>query len=101
MPSSQRHLTVIEEHRRGDRGALLDDRRERVCVALVVRAELDDFRQIERGLRGAHRRRVTRERLFDGEAFGVRVNAIAPGSFPDPAQMTTGELDKRNALAAS
>jgi NAD(P)-dependent dehydrogenase (short-subunit alcohol dehydrogenase family) len=33
--------------------------------------------------------------------FHVRVNAIAPGSVPDPAQMTPEELSKRNALAAS
>ena len=33
--------------------------------------------------------------------FRVRVNSIAPGSFPDPAQMTPDESSRRGAQAAS
>jgi NAD(P)-dependent dehydrogenase (short-subunit alcohol dehydrogenase family) len=33
--------------------------------------------------------------------FHVRVNSIAPGSFPDPAQMTPDEFNQRDAQAAS
>jgi NAD(P)-dependent dehydrogenase (short-subunit alcohol dehydrogenase family) len=33
--------------------------------------------------------------------FGVRVNAIAPGTFPDPAQMTAEKFAERDAQAAS
>ena len=31
--------------------------------------------------------------------FGVRVNAVAPGSFPDPEQMSTEAYQQRNAAA--
>jgi NAD(P)-dependent dehydrogenase (short-subunit alcohol dehydrogenase family) len=45
--------------------------------------------------------RYTEALALEWAPFGVRVNAIAPGQFPDPEQMTPEQFEEREARGAS